>query len=184
MRKLIMFNLVTIDGYFEGPNHDISWHNVDEEFNDFAHEQLELADLLIFGRITYELMASFWPSEMALKEDPVTAKYMNEINKIVVSKTLDKADWQNTTLIKDKIEDKVKELKEQEGKDIYIFGSSNLSVTLANAGLIDEYRIMLNPVFLGNGTSLLKGVNKVNLKLVNLRQFKNGNVLHYYEVIK
>ena len=99
-RKVILFNLITLDGFFEGPNQDISWHNVDEEFNDFAIEQLQTMGAIIFGRVTYEGMASYWPTEVALADDAVVAGQMNSMPKIVFSKTLDKAYWSHTTLIK------------------------------------------------------------------------------------
>jgi dihydrofolate reductase len=181
MRKVFLFNLTTLDGFFEGPNQDISWHNVDEEFNEFAIDQLNEIGTLLFGRVTYQAMASYWPTESAIKDDPVVAGLMNSLPKIVFSKTLDKAEWNNSRLVNDNAAEEVSKLKQQAGKDIAIFGSSNLAVTLAESGLIDEYRIIVNPVFLGQGTSLLKGIKeKLNLKLLRTRTFKSGNVLLYY----
>jgi len=181
MRKVFLFNMTTLDGFFEGPNQDISWHNVDEEFNEFAIEQLNEIGTLLFGRVTYQGMASYWPTEHAINDDPAVAGLMNSLPKIVFSKTLDKAEWNNSRLIKENAIDEVLKLKQQPGKDIAIFGSSDLAVTLAQNGVIDEYRIIVNPVFLGNGTSLLKGIReKLNLKLLNARIFKSGNVLLYY----
>ena len=181
MRKLFLFNMVTLDGFFEGPNQDISWHTVDEEFNDFAIQQLNEIGTLLFGRITYELMASYWPTEMAISDDPQVAGLMNRLPKVVFSKTLNAADWTNTSLIKEHVVEEVLKLKEQPGKDIAIFGSSNVAVTLAEHGLIDEYRMIVSPVFLGQGTPLLKGIKeKLNLRLISTRTFKNGNVLLIY----
>src|SRR6266508_3157403 len=181
MRKVFLFNLTTLDGFFEGPNQDISWHHVDEEFNEFAIEQLNEIGMLLFGRITYQVMASYWPTESAIKDDPVVAGLMNSLPKIVFSRTLDKVEWENSRLVKENVAEEVLKLRAQPGKDIAVFGSSNLAVTLAESGLIDEYRIILNPVFLGNGTPLLKGIKeKVNLKLLRARTFKSGNVLLYY----
>ena len=185
MRKVFLFNMTTLDGYFEGPNQDISWHNVDEEFNDFAIEQLNEIGTLLFGRVTYQVMASYWPTESAISDDPVVAGLMNSLPKIVFSRTLDKAEWNNTKLVQENIAEEVVKLKQQSGKDIAIFGSSDLAVTLAEQGLIDEYRIIVNPVFLGGGTPLLKGIpNKLNLKLLKARTFKSGNVLLYYSPAK
>jgi dihydrofolate reductase len=173
--------MTTLDGFFEGPNQDISWHNVDEEFNDFAIEQLNEISTLLFGRVTYQVMASYWPTEFARKDDPIVAGLMNSLSNIVFSKTLDEAGWNNTKLVKENIAEEVLKLKQQPGKDIAIFGSSDLAVTLAEQGLIDEYRIIVNPVFLGHGTSLLKGIHeKLNLRLLKSRTFKSGNVLLYY----
>jgi len=181
MRKVFLFNMVTLDGFFEGPNQDISWHHVDEEFNEFAIQQLNEIDTLLFGRVTYQVMASYWPTEHAISDDPEVAGLMNSLPKIVFSKTLDKAEWNNSRLIKENAADEVLKLKQQPGKDIAIFGSSDLAVTLAQNGVIDEYRVIVNPVFLGKGTSLLKGIKeKMNLKFLNARIFKSGNVLLYY----
>ena len=91
MRKLFSFNMVTLDGYFEGPNHEIDWHNVDGEFNEFAIEQTGAVDMLLFGRVTYQLMASYWPTPDAIKNDPIVADLMNRLPKIVFSRTLEKA---------------------------------------------------------------------------------------------
>ena len=166
---------------YEGPGHAIDWHNVDVEFNEFAIAQLDLVDMLLFGRVTYEMMAAFWPTDAAMKDDPVTAAAMNRLPKIVFSRTLSSAAWQNTRLVKDNVAEEVTMLKEQAGKDLIIFGSSDLSVSLIQAGLIDEFRIMVNPVALGNGKALFKGLpGRLNLELIKTRTFKSGNVLLFY----
>jgi dihydrofolate reductase len=181
MRKVIFFNLTSLDGYFEGPNRDINWHNVDEEFNEFAVQQTGEFGALLFGRVTYELMAGYWPTESAKRDDPIIAELMNSLPKFVFSKTLKKAEWSNTKLVKDGFVDEVSKLKQQSGKDIAIFGSSDLAVTLIDQGLINEYRIMINPIVLGDGKSLFNGIqNKLDLKLMKTRTFGNGNVLLYY----
>jgi dihydrofolate reductase len=185
MGKIIVFNLTTLDGFFEGPKQDISWHHVDEEFNDFAIEQLNTVDTLLFGRVTYEMMALYWPTPTAIKDDPVVAGKMNSLPKIVFSRTLPQADWQNTRLIKNNFVEEVSKLKKSPGKDMFIFGSSDLVVSFIPYGLIDEYRIMVNPIFLGAGKPLLKGIqNKVELKLIKTKIFKSGNVLICYEPAK
>lgn len=184
MRKIFLFNMVTLDGFFEGPNHDISWHNVDEEFNQFAIEQLDNTDLLLFGRITYELMASYWPTEHAKNDDPAVAGKMNAAQKIVFSKTLKKADWNNTKLIKGNISEEVSALKQKPGKDIAIFGSADLASTFIQHGLIDEYRLMINPVLIGSGKQLFNGIkNRLNLKLIKTRTFVSGNVLLCFQPV-
>lgn len=181
MRKVFLFNMVTLDGFFEGPNQDISWHNVDEEFNEFAINQLREVDTLLFGRVTYQGMASYWPTEAAKREDPIVAGFMNSLPKIVVSTSLDSLEWNNSKLIKENIQEEISKLKQEPGKEIAIFGSSDLAATLAEYGLIDEYRIIVNPVFLGDGTPLLKGIkDRLNLELLKARTFKSGNVLLYY----
>ncbi len=181
MRKVIFFMLTTLDGFFEGPNREIDWHNVDEEFNEFAIEQLNSVDTLLFGRVTYELMASYWPTPSAIEHDPIVAGKMNDLPKIVFSKTLSSVEWQNTKLVKENFAKEILKLKQQPGKDLIIFGSSDLAVTFMQHGLIDEYRIMVNPTVLGHGKSLFNGLNeRLHLKLVNTKTFKSGNVLLYY----
>ena len=181
MRKVIFFNLISVDGFFEGPNRELDWHNVDEEFNQIAIDQLDELDVLMFGRVTYEMMASYWPTDAAIKDDPIVAEKMNSKAKIVFSKTLNQADWNNTRLVKGDIAAEVSKLKEQPGKDLAIFGSSDLGAALAQAGLIDEYRFMVNPVILGSGKTILHGLpSQLNLKLLMTRTLDNGNVMLYY----
>jgi dihydrofolate reductase len=184
MRKLFSFNLMTLDGFFEGPNQDIGWHNVDAEFNEFAAEQLATIGVILFGRVTYQGMASFWPTPFAIENDPVIAAQMNAFPKIVISRTLDTADWNNTRLIKDNVAAEITRLKQQPGKDLAIFGSGNLTASLMVMGLVDELRIMVNPVVLGKGTPLFKNIeHPLKLKLIKTRSFNSGNVLLYYQPV-
>lgn len=181
MRSIFLFMMISVDGFFEGPNHDITWHTVDEEFNDFAIKQLEEVDLLLFGRVTYELMASYWPTPDALRDDPQVADLMNKTPKIVISKSLKKADWENANLVHDI--DEIRKLKERPGKTIAVFGSSNLCISLIKAGLLDEIRLMVSPTVLGQGTRLFEGLDeKLNLKLTQPKTFKNGNTLLRYDM--
>ena len=173
--------LISLDGYFEGPNHSLDWHHVDEEFNDFAIEQLHHTDTLVFGRVTYDLMASFWPTKEAIQTDPVVADLMNSTPKYVFSKTLQEATWNNTTLVNEHAADKILELKKQNGKDIGILGSNNLTVHLLEQNAIDEFRILVNPVALGKGSLLFAGISKpYDLTLLTSRQFSSGNMLLTY----
>jgi dihydrofolate reductase len=177
--------MVTLDGFFEGPQKDISWHNVDEEFNEFAGEQLDSVDALLFGRVTYELMASYWPTEIAATNDPIIAEKMNNKPKIVFSTTLENAEWNNSTLIKENIGEATSRLKQLPGRDMAIFGSANLGNTLLEAGLVDEIRIMVNPVLIGQGRPLFENrKDKLDLKLLNSGTFTNGNVLLTYQPVK
>ena len=182
MRRVLVSMFVTLDGMFAGPEGDISWHNVDEEFNDFAIEQLGEVGTLLFGRVTYEGMASWWTSDMAISgDDPIVAGKMNALEKVVFSRTLNSADWENTRLVKDNLEAEVAALKQQPGKDLVIFGSGSIISQLAQAGLIDEYRLFINPVALGNGTAMFAGLPEpLHLKLVDTRVFNSGNVLLRY----
>ena len=183
MRKLILFNMVSLDGFFEGLNHSLEWHNVDEEFNEFAIEQLNSADILLFGRITYDLMAGYWPTLAATTDDPIVAYKMNTISKIVFSRSMEKADWENTRLVKENIKEVIMTLKNQKGKDIFIFGSATLATMLREMNLIDEYRIIINPVLIGQGKPLFLNINgMIHLKLLKTRKFKSGNLLLYYEI--
>ncbi len=184
MRKLFVFNLVSLDGYFEGPKRDIGWHNVDAEFNEYAVEMLNSVDMLLFGRVTYELMASYWPTLDVMKNDPIVAERMNNLPKIVFSKTLDKVEWKNTRLVKDNIEEEIKNIKKEPGKDIALLGSGSMMSQFEQRGLIDEYRIMVNPIVLGSGNPLFKGIkDRLKLKLTKTRTFQNGNVLLYYQPV-
>jgi len=171
--------LVSVDGYFEGPDHDISWHNVDAEFNDFANNQLGEIGTLLFGRRTYDLMASFWPTSKS-----ATAQFMNALPKVVVSHSAFQPEWENTTVISADVIEDVRKLKAQAGKDIAIFGSNTLCVSLMEAGLVDEFRIMTCPVALGKGTSLFAGLSKrMKFHLTKQREFNSGNLLRYYAII-
>jgi dihydrofolate reductase len=182
MGKLIAFNLITLDGFFEGPNHDISWHNVDQEFNEFAVEQTGAMGALLFGRVTYQLMSSYWPTPAAIADDPIVAGLMNRLPKVVFSRTLEKVHWNNTKLIKDHVAEEITTLKQQPGKDLALFGSANLMTTLIQLDLIDEHRILLNPVVLGSGQPLFKDVkDKFKLSLVKTRTFRSGNILLCYQ---
>jgi len=183
MSKLIMFNLVTLDGLFAGTSGEIDWHNVDDEFHEFARAQLDSADGLLFGRVTYQLMASYWPTPDAAAQAPAIATRMNSISKIVVSRILASVDWSNSRLIKQDIQQEISNLKRQPGKDLLLLGSADLASTLTKLRLIDEYRIMVNPVVLGKGQPLFKNVNqKVAFKLLSTRVFHSGNVLLCYEL--
>ncbi len=181
MRKVFVFNMITLDGLFEGPNHELDWHNVDDEFNEFAIDQLNEIGTLLFGRVTYQLMESYWPTAAAIKDDPIVAGKMNTLPKIVFSRTLDKVEWNNSRLVKKNVAEEISKLKQQPGKDLAIFGSSNLCLSLIKPGVIDEFRIIVNPVVLGSGNPLFKGIqDKLNLELIKTKTFKSGNVLLYY----
>lgn len=180
--------MVSLDGYFEAPGHDLSWHHVDEEFNDFAVNQMQEADTILFGRRTYQLMESFWPSKEGREGDPQVAKLMNETPKVVVSKSLQEVTetniWKHVRLINANFKDQIKKLKKEKGGNIILLASSNLCVSLLKWGLLDEIRIMINPIVIGKGTPLFEGIDdKVTLKLTKTRVFKTGNVLLTYDVL-
>jgi len=188
MRKLIMFVSVSLNGFFEGPNHDISWHNVDDEVNKFAIGQLRETDTILFGRRTYQLFEGYWPKA---PRDPATSKgnleianLINNMKKIVFSKTLpkveEKENWKNVKLMREVNAEEIRLWKQQSGKNMSVGGNS-LAVKLAESGLIDEFRVMINPVALGNGTPLFEGIKeRLDLKLVATQTFQSGNVLLTY----
>src|SRR5690606_28147116 len=184
MRKLIMWNVMTLDGYFEGnQNWDLSFHNLiwGQELEKLSIEQLQSADYLVFGRVTYEGMAAYWTKAEAETAEQEVAKLMNSIPKLVFSKTLKTADWNNTTIISEDATTEIQKLKKQSGKDIYVFGSANLSETFINDNLFDEYRIGIAPVILGNGRPLFRqGITPNNLSLVSTQQLLTGGLVLKY----
>lgn len=173
MRKLIMWNMMTLDGFFEGPKGwELDWHEYvwGEELEKFSIEQSKSIGMLVFGRATYEGMAGYWS-----KEKGEIADFMNSVPKLVFSRTLEKADWNNTRLMKENAAEEVAKLKKQPGKDLYVFGSANLSSTLMQHDLFDEYRLGLVPVLLGGGNPLFKtSEERKNLKLVEASPLKSG----------
>lgn len=174
------FQFITLNGLFKGPDNDISWHRHGEEESQFAEEGAQSGSTLLFGRITYEMMASFWPTPEARQAMPVVAEGMNRSEKIVFSRTLKTAPWNNTRIVKDNIAAEVKRLKES-GKAMTILGSGSIVTQLANSGLIDEYQVMIDPVALGSGTPLFEGLqHKLDLQLITSRVFKSGVVLLSY----
>jgi dihydrofolate reductase len=182
MRRIITSNLVSLDGYLAGPGGDLSWHTVNDEFFGYAEDMLNSAGVLLFGRITYDLMASYWPTETVRKNDPVVAGKMNGLPKIVFSKTLEKAEWENTTLFNGDVEKNIRQLKEQPGKDIVILGSGTVVSALTQADLIDEYRFIINPVILGSGVYQFTGnVGRKKMELTDVKQFSTGVVILCYK---
>ncbi len=183
MPRLVVFNQVSLDGYFTDRNGDMSWaHKEDAEWNAFAADNAKGGGVLVFGRITYELMASFWPTPQAMKSFPVVAERMNNLPKVVFSRTLDKASWNNTKLVKSDMAAEIRKMKNEPGEDMAIMGSGSIVSQLAQEGLIDEFQIVMNPIVLGKGRTMFEGVNdNLNLKQTKTRTFGNGNVLLCYE---
>ena len=185
MRKLAVFNHVSLDGYFVDVNGSMSWAKSgtkDAEWNAFVAENAKGDGPLLFGRVTYELMASFWPTPMADQHDPVVAERMNKLPKVVFSKTLDKASWSNTRLVKGDMVAEIRKMKKEPGEDMVILGSGSIVSQLAQEGLIDAYQVAVNPTILGQGRTMFEGVKeKLNLKLTKTRTFGNGNVFLCYE---
>jgi dihydrofolate reductase len=183
MPKLVAYNAMSLDGYFTDANGDMSWaHKHDPEWQAFVSENASGGGQLLFGRVTYDLMAGFWPTELAARSNPIVVERMNSLQKFVFSRKLDEVTWKNTTLLKGELAAEVRKLKQQPGPNIVIMGSGSVVAQLADAGLIDEYQIVLNPVVVGNGRTLFEGVKrKLPMKLAKSRAFSNGNVVLFYE---
>jgi len=184
MRKVSAFLHVSAEGYFTGANGDMSWtrHDQDPEYKQFADENARRESILAFGRITYQMMAGFWPSPMAFEREPVMAERMTAEPKIVFSRSLPSADWSNTSLLKEDAVNEVQELKQQEGRDVVILGSGSIIGQLAQAGLIDEFQLLITPIALGAGRTIFDGIaKKIDLELASSRTFKNGKVLLIYK---
>src|SRR5713101_6455373 len=183
MPKLVVYNAVSLDGYFTDTKGDMGWaHKNDPEWQTFVSENASGGGQLLFGRVTYDLMASFWPTPLAAQSNPIVVERMNGLRKFVFSRTLDHLSWNNSHLLKGDIATEVRKLKQEPGPDIVIMGSGSVVAQLAEAGLIDEYQIVLNPLVVGNGRTLFEGVKrKLPMKLARSRPFANGNVMLFYE---
>ncbi len=185
MRKLLVFNHESLDGYFVDANGDISWakggHD-DPEWNSFVAENASGGGVLVFGRITYQMMESFWPTPAAMQSMPTVAEGMNNLPKIVFSRTLDKVTWNNTTLVKGDLAAEVRKMKNEPGDDMVIMGSGTIVSQLTQEGLIDEYQVVVVPVVLGKGRTMFEGVkDRLQLRRTKTRAFGNGNVFITYE---
>ncbi|WP_077959933.1 dihydrofolate reductase family protein [Ensifer adhaerens] len=177
MRKVIMWDMVSVDGFFEAPGHDIGWFVFEDELAAYIGETQLGTGTLLFGRVTYEMMAAYWPSA-----EGDIATFMNGVEKFVFSRTLTSADWARTTLVTGDAVKEVERLKKLEGGTIFIFGSADFAAGLIEKGLVDEYRLGINPVLLGDGVPLFKpGPQRTKLKLTHTRPLKSGVVILHYE---
>ncbi len=185
MRKVISLMHVSLDGFTAGPNGELEWALVDEETYQYVADLLATVDTALYGRVTYHMMEGYWPTVPAnpssTKEDLQHAHWVENVHKIVFSRTLESVSWNNTRLVKENIADEVARLKHLPGKDLMIFGSPSIVHTLTQRGLIDEYRININPVVLGSGIPLFKDVKEqIAFELLETRTFHSGVVgLHY-----
>ncbi|TGL50269.1 dihydrofolate reductase [Leptospira kemamanensis] len=181
MRNLIMWNVITLDGYFEGQsNWDLSFHGLvwGKELEELSLSQLRSADMLVFGANTYQGMADYWTK--ATEEEGEVAKYMNQLPKLVCSTTLSKAEWNQSRITKDAVSE-ISKLKTEGNGDMYVFGSGQLSISLMKAGLFDEFRLCIAPTFLGKGKKLFpEGIPNQTLKLVQTNPLTTGGVVLRY----
>lgn len=183
MRKLVVFNQVSLDGYISDAHGDMSWaHRDDPEWNAFASANASGGGELVFGRVTYDLMVRWWPTPQAHEAMPAVAEGMNNLPKVVFSRTLTEATWNNTRLISDDPAAAVRALKAEDGPDLVVLGSASIVAHLADAGLVDVYQVVLNPIALGAGKTMFEGIGaSVRLTLKDSRTFSNGNVVLWYE---
>jgi dihydrofolate reductase len=186
MRKLILWNVVTLDGCFEGEKAwDLSFHELvwGPELEALSNQQLREADMLVFGKNTYEGMAEYWQSPDLKSTEDETAKSMNSIRKIVCSQSLVNTTWNNTEIVKDAVTE-IAKLKQEGNGPMYIFGSAKLTESLMNANLLDEIRLCIAPIILSKGRHLFTDKNvKHNLKLLESKQLETGGVFVKYDVI-
>ena len=181
MRKINAFTFITLNGYFSGPQGDLSWHSHAGEEAEYGKEGLSADNILLFGRVTYDMMSGYWPTPMALEQNPDMAKGMNASEKIVFSNTLKKATWQNTSIVKGDIVKEITMMKSTPGKDMTILGSGSIVALFSDHGLIDSYQIMIDPVALTGGKTIFNGITKdLHLRHVETRTFKSGVVLLTY----
>ncbi len=183
MRKIVMFNRMSLDGFFAGPDGEIDWFIHDPEIDKDSHENGE-SDMLLIGRLTYEMFAAYWPP---IADDPDApegsrqlSRELNAMTKVVFSTTLDEATWENSRLLRGGLVEEVRRLKAGEGSDILIFGSGTLVQQLMDADLIDDYFVILTPVVAGAGKALFKAEQQVNLELLSAKSYSTGNVMLHY----
>ncbi len=180
MATLSAFTFITLNGFFKGANNDTHWHQHGAEESQYGLDAMQANNILLFGRVTYEMMAGFWPSEMAKQNMPQMAENMNKAEKIVFSRSLQNAGWNNTRVVADMLGE-VNYLKQTAQHNLTILGSGSIVTQLAEAGLIDSFEIMVDPVVLGSGTSLFANINKpLSLHLTGTRAFKSGVILLTY----
>ena len=181
MHTLASFIFISLDGFYEGQNGESDWPIVDREFNDFAARQLDEVDMIAFGRATYEHMAAYWPTDQAKANDPAMTSRMNNKEKIVFSTTLTDVNWSGSTLIRGEATEHIPTVMAGAGKELLVIGSAHLTANLAEAGLLDELRIMVCPIVLGKGRSLFEDLkHRVSLSLIRVRQFDSGNLVLTY----
>ncbi|WP_339257114.1 dihydrofolate reductase family protein [Paenibacillus sp. FSL P2-0136] len=191
MRKLVLFLHASLDGFVEGPNGpmDISWVAYDADLESHAREILSTADTVIWGRGTYQMMHSYWPSvpadPSASQHERDHAEWIEKTAKVVFSTTLENVEWNNSRLVKEDVEEEIQRLKEQPGEDIVILGSPRFAHTLMQLGLIDEYKITVSPVLIGSGLPLFQGIQeKTTLKLIENKTFDSGAIGLVYRTVR
>jgi dihydrofolate reductase len=192
VRKIISMIHLSLDGMASGPNDELDWISYDDELEQYAHSMHDLTDAVIWGRNTYDLMASYWltvpgnPGSTPAELNHV--RWLESATKIVVSRTLDRVEWggaSNTVLIRDNIAEQINALKQQPGQDIWFLGSTGLAQTFMQLGLIDEYRVNVNPIVLGRGKPFFANLDhSLPLKLLESRTLRSGVIALRYEAAR
>ena len=186
MRKVILLMNMSLDGFVCGKNGEMNWVTIDDEIFKDSNDLANTADIALYGRKTYQMMESYWPSVLtnanSTPPELEHARWMENVSKIVFSTTLEKVEWNNSTLIKENMVEEVIALKQKPGRSMIIFGSPGLTHSFTEQGLIDEYRINVNPVLLGGGVPLFKNIgDRINLKLSKSKIYNSGVVGLLYE---
>ena len=179
MRKLISFMHISLDGFVAGLNGEMDWIKVDEEIFDFVGKRISEGDTALYGRVTYQMMESYWPTAgdkpTATKHAIEHSKWYKKVHKVVLSKTIKEAGSTNTKIISDNLSDSINEIKQQPGKEILLFGSPTATHSLIQLNLIDGYWLFVNPIILGRGIPLFVDIKeKIKLQLLTTRQFTCG----------
>ena len=185
MRKIIVTTWITLDGFLADPNGELNWVIVDETMGKYENDLLSSADTLILGRVTYQSFAGAWPyvpeNPSASEGEKEYARKLNSMRKIVFSKSLEKAEWSNSQLVKEVLPEEIAKMKQEPGKDMVIYGSASIVQSFTNLGLIDEYQLLVHPVVLGSGKPLFGGIAKpAQLRLLQTKSFPSGVVGLYY----
>ncbi len=178
----------SLDGFVAGPNGEMNWIKFDDALFDFVGTMTEKADTALYGRVTYEMMQAYWPNAgeqpNAGKHEKEHSAWYNKVPKLVLSRTMQETGLQNTTVISNDLQENINRIKEQDGKNILIFGSPRASQSLLNEGLVDEFWIFVNPIILGEGMPLFNTVTSTtHLKLVESKTFDCGVIALHYEKI-
>lgn len=191
MRKLVVFLHSSLDGFVEGPQGamDIGWVAYDSELEDFADKVLGTADTIVWGRKTYEMMHGYWPTvpfdENANEHELNHAKWIENVEKVVFSKTLNTVEWHNSILVQDNVEAEINHLKQLEGGDIVVLGSPRFAHHLMSLNLIDEFKITVSPTLIGDGLPLFKNIQEqTDLTLKTHQVFESGALGLTYQIIK
>lgn len=183
MRKLTVFNSITLDGYFTDKDNKIDWahRRQDEEWTNFISDNARGDGELLFGRKTYDMMKAYWPTPAAAEQMPVVAERMNNARKLVFSRSMTKSDWENTRVVSGDIAEELRRMKDEDGPDMVLMGSGSIIRQLAGASVIDGYQLVITPVVLGAGRTMFEGLDKpIELELTSTRKFNNGNVVMTY----